>query len=71
MTSQQVADLLKVSRPYVVKLATRGELPYYRVGNRHRFARADVLAYKRRRDRHTERALTALAPDEGYQSGDF
>jgi excisionase family DNA binding protein len=45
LSSQETADLLGVSRPHVVKLARTGELPHRMVGNRHRFRRADVLAY--------------------------
>ena len=71
MSSQQAADLLNVSRPYVVKLAKQGLLPVTQVGNRHRFKRSDVLAYKSRMERTRATALSALTPAGGYVEGDF
>lgn len=71
MTSQEVADFLNVSRPYVVKLARSGILPHRMVGNRHRFAARDVAAYRQAAVRQRERALAALVPAEGYGPEDF
>jgi excisionase family DNA binding protein len=71
LSSQAVADLLNVSRPFVVKLAKHGELPHRMVGNRHRFRLADVLAYRQLAARQRSTELAALAPVEGYQPGDF
>jgi excisionase family DNA binding protein len=71
LSSQAVADLLNVSRPFVVKLAKHGDLPHRMVGNRHRFRLADVLAYRQLAARQRSTELAALAPVEGYQPGDF
>jgi excisionase family DNA binding protein len=71
LTSQQVADLLNVSRPYVVKLARSGVLPHRMVGNRHRFNAGDVLVYKEAEERRREGILAGLAPTSGYTPGDF
>lgn len=40
-----VAGILKVSTRTVLRLAERGELPYFRVGDLWRFQKKDVYAY--------------------------
>ena len=71
LTSQEVADVLNVSRPHVVKLARTGVLPHRMVGNRHRFREDDVLAYQQRTAAARERTLADLAPAGGYDAADF
>ncbi|MFI8977169.1 helix-turn-helix domain-containing protein [Nocardia asteroides] len=63
LTSQQAADLLGVSRPTVIRLIEKNELPAERIGTRHRLRLDDVLEYREARRRRQYDALAATAVD--------
>ena len=61
--TQQAAELLGVSRPYLVKLVEAGELPHRKVGPRRRLYLEDVLAYRAPARQGSQEAMQALADD--------
>jgi excisionase family DNA binding protein len=60
LTTQQAADILGMSRPYLKRLLDKEEIPYFRVGTHRRLRFADVMAYMERRTEERQRQMDEL-----------
>lgn len=65
MTTQEAAHYLGVSRPHLVGLLERGEIPFHKVGNQRRVRLDEVKAFSRRRREAALDELSRLSQELG------
>jgi len=63
LTTVQAAEILNVSRPFLIKLLDDEKIPCRKVGKHRRIRVDDVLNYKRSDDQRRETILDQLATD--------
>ncbi len=63
LTTVEAAELLNVSRPFLIKRIEAGEITHHLVGTHRRLRLADVLAYRDRMDTQAEEALDAMVSE--------
>ena len=69
LTTQAAADLLNVSRQYLVRLLDRGDIPSTKTGAHRRVRAGDVEAYRQTRDQERARALEFLVDQAQAEGG--
>ena len=61
LSTQDAANILNVSRPYLVKLLEEEQIPFHKVGSHRRVFAQDVLNYKAQIDEKRKETLDSLA----------
>jgi excisionase family DNA binding protein len=61
VTTQQAADLLNVSRQYLVRLLEEKRIPFRRTGKHRRLRIEDVISFKEKRDKDRRAGLRELS----------
>jgi len=73
LSTVQAAEVLNVSRPFLIKLLEDGSIPHRKVGKHRRVRMEDVMSYKAAIDNDREAVLDELAAEAqeqemGYRS---
>ena len=61
LTTQEAADMLNVSRPFLIKLLEKGDIPFTTVGRHRRVRAEDIFTYMAECDKARSDALSELA----------
>ena len=61
ITTQQAANMLNVSRPHIIKLLEKGEIPFKKVGSHRRILFQDILVYEAKLKAKRKTHLKSLA----------
>jgi len=63
LTTQEAADFLNVSRPYLIKLLEKELIPVRRVGRHRRILFEDILKYKEKSKEKSRKARETLSQE--------
>ncbi len=68
LSTQEAANMLQCSRPYLVKLLEEGAIPHTKVGSHRRVKRKDLQAYEMQ-ERLRQQALLVELTNMDYEDG--
>lgn len=60
LTTQQAAEILNVSRPFLISLLEKKQIPYHMAGTHRRIRMGDLLDFRRCRDKSRQDLLLEL-----------
>ncbi|MXZ81119.1 MAG: helix-turn-helix domain-containing protein [Gammaproteobacteria bacterium] len=60
ITTQEAADILNVSRPFLIKQLEQGKLPFTKVGTHRRIRCDDLFKYKNKLEKQSRKAMDEL-----------
>ena len=61
LTTQQAADLLNVSRPYLIKLLENNEINYRKTGSHRKILMQDLMEYREKRNDNRKTKIEKLS----------
>lgn len=63
LTTQEAADLLNVSRPYLIQLLETKKIPFHKIGNRRKILLQDLMLYKTKIDEARRKVLDEIVEE--------
>ncbi|NJL25333.1 MAG: helix-turn-helix domain-containing protein [Calothrix sp. SM1_5_4] len=63
LTTQEAADILNVSRPFLIKLLDEKKIPYRKVGRHRRVYARDIFAFKSKQDLERAEAIDTIVSE--------
>jgi excisionase family DNA binding protein len=60
LSTQEAADILRVSRPFVISLLEAGRIPFQRLGSHRRILFRDLMTFKTKTDADRQEAMRQL-----------